>query len=95
MEFWNLFIQYCIGNEICERVKKDHENGMINKENQVQKQIKYNVLIFSQIITITNNMIEFNLDKENIKKVINEKIEKYRLYEESKNILLNLIENNK
>ncbi len=95
IEFWNLFIQYCIENEICERVKKDHENGMINKENQVQKAMKYNDLIFSQIITITNNMIEFNVDKEDIKKLINEKIEKYRLYEKSKNIILNLIENSK
>ena len=68
---------------------------MINKENQVQKEMKYNDLIFSQIITITNNMIEFNVDKEDIKKLINEKIEKYRLYEKSKNIILNLIENSK
>ena len=37
IEFWNSFIQYCIENEITERVKKDHENGMINKENQDQK----------------------------------------------------------
>ena len=68
---------------------------MINKENQVQKAMKYNDLIFSQIITITNNMIEFNVDKEDIKKLINEKIEKYRLNEKSKNIILNLIENSK
>ena len=57
--------------------------------------MKYNDIIFSQIITITNHMIEFNVDKEDIKKLINEKIEKYQISEKSKNIIINLIENNK
>ncbi len=93
IEFWNTFLQYCIEYEICECVKKDHENGLINKENQEQKDKKYNNIIFTQLITISNNMIEFKVDKEDIKKVINEKIVKYRVHEDSKNIILNLIEN--
>lgn len=68
---------------------------MINLKYQEQKDIKYNNIIFTQLITISNHMIEFNVDKEDIKKLINEKIEKYQISEESKNIIINLIENNK
>ena len=93
--FWDSFLQYCIENEITESVKKDFQNEMINLKYQEQKDIKYNNIIFTQLITISNHMIEFNVDKEDIKKLINEKIEKYQISEESKNIIINLIENNK
>ena len=57
--FWDSFLQYCIENEITESVKKDFQNEMINLKYQEQKDIKYNNIIFTQLITISNHMIEF------------------------------------
>ena len=95
INFWKKFIQNSINNEINESVRKDKKNGTLMIDNQKENTNKYNNIIFSQLISLANNMIEFGLDKENIKSLILENCESYRINENSRKIVMDLIEGEK
>ena len=95
INFWKKFIQNSINNEINESVRKDKINGTLMNDNQKENTNKYNNIIFSQLISLANNMIEFGLDKENIKSLILENCESYRINENSRKIIMDLIEGEK
>ena len=95
INFWKKFIQNSIHNEINESVRKDKKNGTLMNDNQKENTNKYNNIIFSQLISLANNMIEFGLDKENIKSLILENCESYRINENSRKIIMDLIEGEK
>ena len=95
INFWKKFIQNSIHNEINESVRKDKINGTLMNDNQKENTNKYNNIIFSQLISLANNMIEFGLDKENIKSLILENCESYRINENSRKIVMDLIEGEK
>ena len=95
INFWKKFIQNSINNEINESVRKDKINGTLMIDNQKENTNKYNNIVFSQLISLANNMIEFGLDKENIKSLILENCESYRINENSRKIVMDLIEGEK
>ena len=95
INFWKKFIQNSINNEINESVRKDKKNGTLMIDNQKENTNKYNNIVFSQLISLANNMIEFGLDKENIKSLILENCESYRINENSRKIVMDLIEGEK
>ena len=78
--------------EIKENVRKEIKNGIIMMNNEEQNENKYNNIVFGQLVPIANNMIEFGLDKEKIKEIIQEKFESYRISEDLRKIILDIIE---
>ena len=83
--FWDNFILYSIQVGITESISSNlnYMNGDIKQ---------YNNIVFAQLIPLADNMIEFGLDKEVIKELINPKIEYYKLSEESKKIIMDILE---
>jgi hypothetical protein len=92
IDFWKKYVQYSIVYEIKENLKKEIKTGTIIMNNQEQNEMKYNNIVFGQLVPIANNMIEFGLDKEKIKEIIQEKFESYRISEDLRKIILDIIE---
>ena len=84
--FWDNFILYSIQVGITESINSNLNCDMNGDIKQ------YNNIVFAQLIPLADNMIEFGLDKEVIKELINPKIEYYKLSEESKKIIMDILE---
>ena len=73
--FWEEYLCYAINKEIMKTLKAD-------KKIQEDKEItdyKYANIVFTQILSMINNMFEFNVDINIIKEVLEPKINVYRL----------------
>ena len=84
MEFWEGIIEYKIEKEIL-------KNEEINKDKD-EKQLKSNAknIVFSQVFSYSNNMIQFNINKEDIIAMV----EKYcREFEIDNSMLNSIVEN--
>ena len=84
MEFWEGIIEYKIEKEIL-------KNEEINKDKD-EKQLKSNAknIVFSQVFSYSNNMVQFNINKEDIIAMV----EKYcREFEIDNNMLNSIVEN--
>ena len=92
INFWKKYVQFSIVYEIRENIRKEIKNGFIMMNNQEQNEMKYNNIVFGQLLPIANNMIEFGLDKENVKEIIQEKFETYRISEDLRKTILDIIE---
>ena len=92
LDFWKQFIQFSIDNEIKESLKKDKSKGVFIFENEEEKDIRINNIIFSQLVPLANNMIEFGLDKNTIKSLLQEKFEIYRINENNRKIVMEVID---
>ena len=92
INFWKKYVQFSIVYEIRENIRKEIKNGFIMMNNQEQNEMKYNNIVFGQLVPIANNMIEFGLDKENVKEIIQEKFETYRISEDLRKTILDIIE---
>ena len=94
-EFWEKTLDNSLKNEI-NRVKN------IKKENEFKNEIniedenieKYNDIAFGQIVSLVNSMIDFDINTEIIKKIIEPKIEEYKLNENHRQNI-NLVMQNK
>ena len=84
-EIWRNSIDYFIEKEIKKFNEMKRTLAIKNSEG------KSHEMIFAQLIPIANNMIEFELNKNIRDKLIFENIEKYKMNETSKNIILNLL----
>ena len=86
-EIWQNLIEYGI--------KKETEkfNKLITNLPQKRKETRFKEMIFAQLIAITNNMAEFDLDVNKIENIIMIYINKYELQDNSKQLILNIIEN--
>ena len=93
LDFWKNFIQFTISNTINQSIENDIKNNIILKENEKESKKKYNNLIFSQLVTLVDNMFEFGLDISNIKILIKQKINYYKIDENSENIIWSILEN--
>ncbi len=92
LDFWKQFIQFSIDNEIRESLKKDKNKGVFIFENEEEKDLRINNIIFSQLVPLANNMIEFGLDKNTIKSLLQEKFEIYRINENNRKIVMEVID---
>ena len=84
-EIWRNSIDYFIEKEI--KKFNDMKRTLTIKNSEG----KSHEMIFAQLIPIANNMIEFELNKNIRDKLMFENIEKYKMNETSKNIILNLL----
>ena len=95
IQFWEKTLDNSLKNEI-NRVKN------IKKENEFKNEIKieddniekYNDIAFGQIVSLVNSMIDFDINIEIIKKIVEPKIEEYKLNENHRQNI-NLVMQNK
>ena len=95
IQFWEKTLDTSLKNEI-NRVKN------IKKENEFKNEVKmeddniekYNDIAFGQIVSLVNSMIDFDINIEIIKKIIEPKIEEYKLNENHRQNI-NLVMQNK
>ena len=73
--FWEQFLCYSINKEIMKTLNLDQKI----KEDKEKSDYKYSNIVFAQILTLIDNMFEFDLDCETIKEVLNPKISVYKL----------------
>ena len=95
-EMWRKYISFNIEdkidkfNEIQYKIEKNDkkEEDEINKE-------KYDEIIFSQIITITKNMCDFDFDIDKTEIIINEFLKKYNIKKTFQQYIMEIINNKK
>ena len=94
-EFWEKTLDNSLKNEInrVKNIKKENEfKNEINLEDENIE--KYNDIAFGQIVSLVNSMIDFDINIEIIKKIIEPKIEEYKLNENHRQNI-NLVMQNK
>ena len=94
-EFWEKTLDNSLKNEInrVKNIKKESEfKNEINIEDENIE--KYNDIAFGQIVSLVNSMIDFDINIEIIKKIIEPKIEEYKLNENHRQNI-NLVMQNK
>ena len=95
IEFWEKTLDNSLKNEInrVKNIKKENEfRGQINTgDDNIEK---YNDIAFGQIVSLVNSMIDFDINIEIIKKIVEPKIEEYKL-NESHRQNINLVMQNK
>ena len=86
--FWEEFLCYSINKEIIKTLKRDQ----LKKEDKENSDYKYSNVVFAQILTLIDNMFEFDLDSDIIKEVLNPKITYYKLNNEFRETINDIIE---
>ena len=86
--FWEGFLCYSINKEIIKTLKRDEK---IREDKEVSD-YKYANIVFSQILTLIDNMFEFELDPKIIKEILIPKIIAYKLNDEFKETINDIIE---
>ena len=81
--FWEEFLCYAINKEIMKTQRRDKKI----KENKKSTDNKLSNVVFSQLLTLIDNMAEFGLDAQSIKDVIEPKIFYYKLNDTLKNTI--------
>ena len=93
--FWEDFLCYAINKEIMKTQKRDKK---IIEDKEISDN-KLSNIVFSQLLTLIDNMAEFGVDAQSIKEVIEPKIVYYKLNDALKNtindVLNSKIENEK
>lgn len=87
INFWEELLCYSINKEIMRTLNVDQKV----KEDKKDSDIKYSNVVFSQILTLIDNMFEFELDYNIIKDVLNPKISYYKLNDTFKKTIEDVI----
>ena len=85
--FWEEFLCYSINKEIMKTLNLDQKI----KEDKEKSDYKFSNVVFAQILTLIDNMFEFDLDCETIKEVLNPKISVYKLNDNFKETINDVI----
>ena len=85
--FWEEFLVYSINKEIMKTMKRDSKT----KENRKNSDTKLSNVVFSQVLTLIDNMFEFDVKSNVIKEVLEPKIKYYKLNEGLKNTINDVI----
>ena len=92
--FWEGYIQSSIDREIIKTIKNEKKNGTLIKKTQKESDDFYGRVVFAQLVSIADNMINFNFDMKKIKEILMPIIKHYNLTEESINIIDDIIHKN-
>ena len=74
---------------------KTLKNDQKIQEDKAISDYKFSNVVFTQILTLIDNMFEFNVDSNTVKEVLNPKIRIYKLSDEFKETINNIIESKK
>jgi hypothetical protein len=75
LDFWEGIIEHMIQNEITKNEEVNKKNNVIN-ETQEEIKSRLSNIGFSQVLSYSNNMIEFKIDKKDITKIVDSFIKK-------------------
>ena len=90
-KFWETYVNYSIVKELT-----NCQIGDNVKDQDIEE--RYSNIVFSQLVPITNNMIDFGLDINVVEKIINPLVQKYNIKKElaeSVSSIIDEIKNNK
>ena len=90
-KFWEDLLDFCINKEIVKNVSNDVKNGNILKENRKDAEDKMSNTAFGKIVSYSKDMKDFGLDKESIIQIVSPKMEKFRMNNESIELVKNII----
>ena len=85
--FWEEFLVYSINKEIMKTMKRDSKT----KENRKNSDTKLSNVVFSQVLTLIDNMFEFDVEPNVIKEILEPKINYYKLNEGLKSTINDVI----
>lgn len=85
--FWEEFLCYAINKEIMKTLQRDQKV----KEDKENSDYKYSNVVFAQILTLIDNMIEFDLNCDTIKEVLGPKVNVYKLNDTFKETINDVI----
>jgi hypothetical protein len=91
-EMWENLLESII-NEKCEEFQQYEYSVEKKKDDEEKKKKKIMEIIFAQIISISHDMIDFDLDFEKAKSIVNSFINKYKLNESQKQIIMDMMVN--
>jgi len=86
--FWEEFLVYTINKEIQKTLKRDEKV----KESKANSDTKISNLVFGQVLTLIDNMFEFDVEDQLIKELLGQKISYYKLNDSLKNTINEVIE---
>ena len=90
IKFWETYVNYAINKELNISKEADKKNGIKNL-NEKEIEEKMSNIVFSQLIPISDNMIEFGLDVNVVEEIILPLIKKYKISPEFSEIVLSTI----
>ena len=90
-KFWKAYLENSIENEIVKRVTSDAMSGNLIKENQKESDDMYSNMVFAQLVPISDNMIEFGINRKEIREIIKPIIKHYNMNEQSISIIDDVI----
>jgi hypothetical protein len=85
--FWEEFLCYSINKEIMKTLNRDEKK----RESKQNSDVKFSNVVFSQLLTLIDNMYEFNVDSNDIKEILGPKISYYKLNDALKNTINDVI----
>ena len=86
--FWEEFLVYSINKEIEKTLKRDQ----MVKESKANFDTKISNLVFGQVLTLIDNMFEFEVEDELIKELLGPKISYYKLNDSLRNTINEVID---
>ena len=93
-KFWEGYIYFSIEKEIIKNIKNAQKNGTLFNKNQKESDDLYGRIVFAQLVSISDNMINFDCDMKKLKELIKPIIKHYNLNEESITIIDDVIHKN-
>ena len=85
--FWEEILVYSINKEIMKTMKRDSKT----KENKKNSDNKLSNVVFSQVLTLIDNMFEFDIESNIIQEILEPKINYYKLNEGLKSTINDVI----
>ena len=90
-EFWDDYVNSTILKEVQKHLNKDMNSPRFIDGQKTMENEKYEKIIYSQILPLINNMIEFGLDDNIIKSIIQTIISYYKINEKSSKTIYDMI----
>ena len=88
-DFWESLLLYSISKDVVRSNKRDD----IKNESEKKAKIKKDNIVFSQLLSLIENMFDFGGDEKLIREIIEPKIIFYKIEDQLKSIIYELIEN--
>ena len=88
-DFWESLLLYSISKDVVRSNKRDD----IKNESEKKAKIKNDNIVFSQLLSLIENMFDFGGDEKLIREIIEPKIIFYKIEDQLKSIIYELIEN--
>ena len=88
-DFWEELLIYSISKEIIRSKKRDEDNTIGTEDILNEKNAN---IVFSQLLSLIDNMFDFDVDGEMIKQIIDPRIEYYKVNDKLKKTIYDVIE---